>query len=222
MLSQGSSLARRLILVAAVAVVGATSLPAFAGKDDAAAADDDGTGRGKGDGQGRGRGGRRHGGEGRKGGGMSEEQRGALRERVQQKIQTYLTVELSSRAGLDEKKSLQLGTAIKAQMERRQATREKKHAELQKLRDLVQQKAADAALKAQVKAVVDQSDREEQLQALLDDTAKFLTPLEQAKIVVAWPDVMKDARRLIAQARREHRGGGQGAGDGTGDGDDQE
>ena len=203
--SQGSSLVRRLVLVAVVAAVGATSLPAIAG-DDAAATADDGTGRGKGDGHGRGRGGRRQGGEGRKGGVMSEEQRGALRERVQQKIQTYLTVELSSRAGLDDKKSLQLGAAIKAQMERRQATREKKRAELKKLRELVDGKAADAALKAQVRTVVEQADREEQLQALLDDTSKFLTPAEQARVVLAWPEVMRETRRLIAAARRD-RGG---------------
>jgi hypothetical protein len=215
-----SALARHLLVVA---VMGALAVPTLA-----VAGDDGVPGRQLGrQRQGAGQGQRLAKGDGRKergerAGRLSPEERAALRDRVQQKIQTYLTVELSSRAGLDEKKALQLGAAIKAQQERRQATREKKHAELQKLRDLVQQKAADAALKAQVKAVVDQSDREEQLQALLDDTAKFLTPLEQAKIVVAWPDVMKDARRLIAQARREHRGGGQGAGDGTGDGDDQE
>jgi hypothetical protein len=209
MLSHGSSLARRLVLVAVVTVVGAAALPAFAGEDATGASADDGTGRGRGDGHGhgRGRGGRRQGDDARKGhGGMSDEQRGALRDRVQQKIQTYLTVELSSRAGLDEKKSLQLGAAIKAQMDRRQATREKKRDEMKKLRELVDGKAADAALKTQIKSVVDQSDREEQLQALLDDTAKFLTATEQAKVVLAWPEVMRETRRLIADARRD-RGG---------------
>jgi hypothetical protein len=148
--------------------------------------------------------------EGRKGRGekLSEDERGALRERVQQKVQTWLTVELSQRAGLDEKKSLQLGAAIKSHLERRQQARQKKHDEMQKLRALIDGKGADAALKAQMKAVVDQHDREEQLTALLDDTARFLTPTEQAKVVIAFPEVMKDTRRMIRDARRGGRGGG--------------
>jgi Spy/CpxP family protein refolding chaperone len=208
MMIHGSSLARRLLLVA---VVGATALPVVAG-DGAAPSADDGSGRGRGDGRGRGGGGRRHGeADGEKkgrGGKMSDDERAALRERVQQKIQTYLTVELSSRAGLDDKKALQLGAAIKTQLQQRQAAREKKRAEMKKLRELVESKAADAALKAQVKAVVDQGDREEQLQSLLDETSKFLTPTEQAKVVVAWPEVMKETRRLIAKARRDRGGAG--------------
>lgn len=213
------SLALRLALAAVVVVAGTTSTPAVAKDAADAASADDGGGGGRGDGQGRGRGGRRHGDEERRrrGGALSDEQRGALRERVQQKIQTYLTVELSSRAGLDEKKSLQLGAAIKAQMQRRQAAREKKRAEMQKLRELLDSKAADAALRAQVKSVVDQSDREEQLQALLDETARFLTPTEQAKVVLAWPEVMRETRRLILQARRDRNGGDGGDGGATGD-----
>ena len=143
--------------------------------------------------------------------------RGELRARVQQKVQTYLTVELSSRAGLDEKKSLQLSSAIKAHMERKQQAREGKKTEFQKLRALVDNKGADAALKAQIRVVADQSQQEEQLQQLLDDTAKFLTPTEQAKVMLALPEVMKDTMRMIREARGGKRGGGGRGGD---DGDD--
>lgn len=139
------------------------------------------------------------------------ERRTELRARVQQKIQTYLTVELSSRAGLDEKKSVQLSAAIKAHMERKQKARESKKAEFDKLRTLVDSKGSDAALKAQIKAVVDQVPQEEQLQQLLDDTAKFLTPTEQAKVVLALPEVMKDTMRMIREARGGKGGGGRGA-----------
>jgi len=150
--------------------------------------------------------------------GLDDGAREELRARVQQKIQTYLTVELSSRAGLDEKKSLQLGAAIKSHLERRTQTRKKKHEEMQKLRALVDGKGADAALKAQIKAVVDEGDRAEQLQALLDETARFLTPTEQAKIVLAFPEVMKDTHRLIRDARRGRGGpGGRGGPDGPDD-----
>lgn len=150
---------------------------------------------------------------------------GELRARVQQKIQTYLTVELSARAGLDEKKSLQLSGAIKAHMERKQHARAGKKAELQKLRALVDSKGADAAIKAQITAVADQSQREEQLQQLIEDTGKFLTPTEQARIIIALPDVMKDTMSMIREARGGERAGKRGeghGGKGTRGGDDSD
>jgi hypothetical protein len=200
-----SFLIRRLLITA---VVGVVAVPTLAVATDDPAAKTVGGPREQRYGRWLARGGAAEGkGHGERGGEragkLSPEERQALRERVQQKIQTYLTVELSARAGLDEKKSLQLGAALKSQMQRRQALRERKQAEMKKLRELVEGAAGDAALRAQVKAVVDHADREEQLQALLEDTAKFLTPLEQAKVVVAWPEVMKEARRLIAAARRD-------------------
>jgi len=148
----------------------------------------------------------------RGGGGGSDDARGALRERVKAKIQTYLTVELAQRAGLDEKKSLQLGNAIKAHMERKQKAREAKKTELQKLRSLVDGKGADSAVKAQLQALLNSSDRDDQVQAFVDDTSKFLTPTEQAKLVLALPEVMKDTRQLVREARQERRGGAGGRG----------
>jgi Spy/CpxP family protein refolding chaperone len=145
---------------------------------------------------------------------LPPEQRAELRERVKGKIQTYLTVELSSRAGLDEKKTLQLGSAIKGHLERKEATRTTRREAFAKLRELVDGKAADAALKAQMKTVVDTHSKGEAMDSLLDETAKFLTPTEQAKVMVAFPDVMKDAMKLVREARGK-RGGGAGP-----DGDD--
>lgn len=141
---------------------------------------------------------------------LPPEQRSALRERVKGKIQTYLTVELSSRAGLDEKKSLQLGSAIKAHLERKEAARGGRREAVAKLRELVDGKAADAALKSQMKAVIEMHHQQEALDTLLDETARFLTPTEQARMLVALPDVMKDAMNLMREARGtrgERRGG---------------
>jgi len=134
---------------------------------------------------------------------LPPEQRAALRARVQEKIQTYLVVELSSKAGLDDKKSLQLGTALKAHLERNDAARDDKRQALEALQGLIDQKAPDAAISAQIKAVLAMNGREEQQQLLLADVAKFLTPTEQAKIVVALPGVMKDAMRLVRDARKD-------------------
>lgn len=138
--------------------------------------------------------------------------RAEMRERVKAKIQTYVTVELAQRAGLDEKKSLQLGNAIKAHLDRKQKAREAKKQELQKLRALVDGKGADAAVKAQLQVLLGKDGRDEQTQAFVDDTSKFLTPTEQAKIVIALPEVMKDTRRLIRDARQERRAGRRGRG----------
>ena len=155
---------------------------------------------------------RRHGqhGRGERLSKLPPEQRSALRERVKGKIQTYLTVELSSRAGLDEKKSLQLGSAIKAHLERKEAARGGRREAVATLRELVDGKAADAALKSQMKAVVDMHHKQEALDTLLDETARFLTPTEQARMLVALPDVMKDAMNLMREARgtRGERSGG--------------
>lgn len=160
------------------------------------------------DGGGGRRGGRR-GGDGA--GGERRADRGArraeIRERVQQKIQSYLAVELASRAGLDQTKSVQLGTAIKAHMERKQKAHQARRADMEKLRSLVDTKGNDAAVKSQLKSVVEPEGARD-LQAFLDDTSKFLTPTEQAKVVLALPEVMKDARQLVREARGKRRGGG--------------
>ncbi len=151
---------------------------------------------------------------------MDPAEREALRERVQSKIQSYLTVELSSRAGLDDKKSLQLGNVIKAHLEKREAARDSRHDAMKKLRELVDSKASDAALKAQMSAVANAAKAEDPLDDLMGELSKFLTTQEQAKVMVAFPEVMKDAMHLIRDARRGGRGGGgpgPGGFDGPGD-----
>lgn len=133
---------------------------------------------------------------------LSPEQRGELRARVQDKLSTYLVVELSQRAGLDDKKSVQLGTAVKAHLARMEAAREAKHKARDTLKQLVDSKANDAALQAQIKAVLGTASRDEQQDLFIADIGKFLSATEQAKIVVALPEVMKDAMRLVREARR--------------------
>jgi hypothetical protein len=52
--------------------------------------------------------------------------------------------------------------------------------------------------------------KQEALDTMLDETARFLTPTEQARMLVALPDVMKDAMNLMREARGtrgERRGG---------------
>lgn len=135
------------------------------------------------------------------GAGLGDTERANLRGRLQQKIQTYLTVELSSRASLDEKKSLQLAAALKTHLERMEKRRNEHRASLGALQKLVDQKADDAALRAQLKVLLAQGGKGTDLQALLDDTSKFLTVTEQAKVTLAMRGVLQDVRRMIRQAR---------------------
>jgi len=139
----------------------------------------------------------------------SPEERAQLRTRVQGKLQEYVATELAQRAGLDDKKKGQLADVIKARGERRKAAHESRKSAHDKLRQLVEQKAGDGQLKAQMKAVIDAGDDNER-GALLEETARFLTPLEQAKVMLALPDVMKEAQHLMKEARgkRGRRGFG--------------
>ena len=173
---------------------------------------------------------------------LSPEQRAAMRDRIKEKIQTYLTVELSTRAGLDDKKSMQLGAVIKEHLKKKEVARTSRHEAREKLRQLVEQKASDAALVAQIHATVDSLGKERALDDVIKELGAFLTPTEQAKVLLAFPEVVKDAKRLIKEARggidrgedddddgagrrggRGRRGGGRrGAGQGHGGEDDDD
>ncbi len=152
-----------------------------------------------------------HGGKHHKRGGhfadLTPEQRAELKARVQTKMQTYVATELSTRIGLDAQKSAKLHEALKAHGERRHKAKSERRAAMEKLRSMADHQAPDAELKAQLKQAVEQ-DREEALQALLDDTSKCLTPTEQAKLVTAFPEVMKEARTLVKKAKGKHGKGG--------------
>lgn len=141
------------------------------------------------------------------GGGVLGERREELRARVQEKIRTYLTTELSTRMGLDAAKSAKLADAVKAHMERKQGRGKKLHEEMQKLRGLVDAKAPDAQVKAQLDVVLGASSRDDDIQAFVADTSKFLTVQEQAKLALALPEILKDVHKMMREARQGMRGG---------------
>jgi len=139
------------------------------------------------------------------GAGVGPGNRDEMRARIQQKAQTFLTVELSSRLGLDEKKSVRLASSIKDQMERRHARQKKMRDEAQKLRGLVDSKAGDAQIKAQLDLVVSSAQKDQDIKDLLADTGKYLTVTEQAKLALALPEILRDMRGMM---RDGHGGGG--------------
>lgn len=150
-------------------------------------------------------------------GGPFAERREEIRQRVEQKIRTYITVELSSRLALDQKRALQVGEAVQRHMDRMHERREKMRAEADKLRELVEKKAPDAQVKAQLDTVVGLAGKDDDLHAFLGDTAKFLNVTEQAKLALSMPEIMRDVHRLVKETRRELRGHGPGPGPGDDD-----
>jgi hypothetical protein len=132
--------------------------------------------------------------------------RDQLRGRVQEKMGTWLTTEISTRVGLDATKSAKMSEAIKQHMARKQERMKRLREEMQKLRSLVDAKANDAQTKAQLDTVIGLSSRDDDMHEMIRETAKFMTIQEQAKLALAMPEIMKDMRQMMKEARREMRG----------------
>lgn len=147
-----------------------------------------------------------------KGARLSPEERERVRAEVQRKVKTYVAVELSSRLGLDEKKAMRLSEAVGAHMERKAAARKALRQEHEKLRQLVEQGADDKALSAQIQSVSRRAAAMDVHDELLADCATFLTVKEQAKLVLAVPDVMREVGRMARGPGRGLREGRRGPG----------
>lgn len=141
---------------------------------------------------------------------LSPEQRGRLEGEVRQKLRTLVGAKLSERLGLDEATALKLSDAIRVHREAQHAAREKLRKERDKLAALVRDGASEDALRAQTAKVLAAVDGEPELDDLARATATFLTPTQQAKLVLAFPEVMREVRGMMRGARRG--GGGPGPG----------
>jgi hypothetical protein len=146
--------------------------------------------------------------------------RDQLRGRVQEKIGTWLTTEITTRVGLDAAKSAKMATAIKDHMARKHERMSRLRDEMQKLRSMVDAKSSDAQVKTQLDTVIGLSSRDDDMHEMIRETAKFMTVQEQARLALAMPDIMKDMRQMMKEAKREMRGkrGGPGGAGGFGGG----
>lgn len=140
------------------------------------------------------------------------DKREEVRARVQEKVRMYLSVELATRAGLDDVKSKKLADVIGAHMQKKMVQRKKMRDETQKLRALVDQKAPDAQIKPQLQAVLAAKHSMVDVDDALEETAKFLTPTEQAKVALALPEAMKGMKGMMRGGADEDDDGGQGGG----------
>lgn len=139
---------------------------------------------------------------------MSKEERKALRNQIHKKVQKRLASELSQRLRLDEQKSAQLAEAIGRHGDARKAHGKRLRQEMKKLKKLVAENASDQELRRQMDVLAEaRQERKDGMQSLLRETESFLTTKEQATLMLAFPRVMKDTRRMMHQARRgKHRG----------------
>ena len=87
-------------------------------------------------------------------------------------------------------------------MDRMHQRRERMRIEANKLRELVEKKAPDAQVKAQLDSVVGLAGKDDDLHSFLGDTAKLLNVTEQAKLALSMPEIMHDVQRLVREARR--------------------
>lgn len=139
---------------------------------------------------------------------LSKEERKALRQKVHGKIQKHLATELAERLALDETKSQRLADAIEKHGKARQTHGKNLREEMKKLKSLLADNASDAELRAQMQTLSEaRQQRKDGMQSLLRDTESFLSTKEQAKLVLAFPRVMKDTRRMMRKARHENRRG---------------
>lgn len=128
---------------------------------------------------------------------LSPEQRGRLESEVRRKLQTFVTAELAEELGLDEATAAKLSEAIRTHREAQQAARKALRDENDKLAALVRDGASDEALRAQTEKVLAAADALPGLDDLLRSTASFLTPTQQAKLVLAFPEVLRDVRGML-------------------------
>ena len=135
-----------------------------------------------------------------------EGKRDELRARVQEKIGTWLTTEISTRVSLDSSKSAKLSESIRAHMQRKQVRGKQLRQEMQLLRALVDGKAPDAQVKSQLDVVIGVSSRDDDVHELLRETARFMSVQEQARLALAMPEIMQELKKVMRETRREGRG----------------
>lgn len=137
---------------------------------------------------------------------LSPAERERLESEVRRKIETFLTVELSSRLGLYDATALKLADAIRTHREQQHQAHVRMREESEKLSALLRDGASDDALRAQTAKVLAAAASRPEPHDLARETAKFLTAQQQAKLVLAFPEVMRDVRKMMREARGGRRG----------------
>lgn len=134
--------------------------------------------------------------------------RRAMKERARQKLQAHVHEELVARVGLSDEKARALSEVMKRRGQEREAQGQRMRQEMKQLHGLVKSEASDAELRAQMERIARlRQEKREDAQGLMEETASFLSPREQARMMLAFPKVMRETRKLIRESRRGGRHG---------------
>ena len=122
------------------------------------------------------------------------------------KIQQVVETKLAPRLELDDRQAAQLVEVMERVATERRQARQLMRAEHKTLKKLVEAGASEEALIAQMQAVQAARESAHQTPRMLDDTARFLSVEQQAKLTLMRPKMMKHGKRHGHHGKRGKRG----------------
>jgi phage gp16-like protein len=134
----------------------------------------------------------------------TEEERAAHHAKRQAKMEAVIKERLAPRLELDDDQTERLLETLRQVGDQRRAARQNVHAESKKLKALLDEGANDGQLSEQMARLRAAREAMPPKGALLDDTARFLTVEQQAKLTLMLPKMMKRARHK-PRGERGHR-----------------
>lgn len=127
-------------------------------------------------------------------------------EERQQQMEKGVRERLAPELGLDQAQTDRLVETFREAGQARRAAHEALRKEHQALQALVERGASDQELQAQLDRVEAAQKKLPERGSLLDETRRFLTTQQQAKLAVLLPRVMKEGKHH-RRGKRERRGG---------------
>lgn len=138
----------------------------------------------------------------------SDEDRAAHFAKRQAKMEAAIKERLAPKLELDEGQTARLIETLKEVGAERRAAHQKVRAESKKLKALIDAGANDGQLSEQMARLQTAKENKPRRGALLDETARFLTVQQQAKLTLILPKMMKHAkhRRMGKRGQAGERG----------------
>lgn len=145
---------------------------------------------------------------GKRGENLTPEQRQERFEKHQAKLAEKVRTKLAKRLQLDNATTEQLVRILQDGMTERRAAMQKVHTQRKALRELVKSGADDAALDTAIANLRRSMDAMPKKDAIFDDVARILTPIQQAKFMLASHKLLKPGHKR--HGKRGKRGERQG------------
>lgn len=135
---------------------------------------------------------------------LSPKERKKLQEKVRKRVDTFVTVELATELDLDQKTALLLLDAWRAHRDAVTSDHQAAKKAAEALSEALQSGASDAVIKKRTEALRAQFPKRNEADDLLERTRGFLSVRQQAKLLLAYPQIQREVRRMMRRARK-HR-----------------